>query len=147
MGKKISKIIYLLLGVVFPILVGMLHTFTHFQDLTTAAVQLQLDSTIEIMGAEQSLWNSWGLMSFMMGVSFIIIGLLHLIIIRKQRREAYPSIPGLGAIIVYLICVVYAANTFSAAPQYYGGILGLVLALLCLVLSLRGRTPSEAALT
>ncbi len=140
MSKTISRIIYLLLGVVFPILVGTAHTWTHFQDLTTAAIQLQLDSSIEIMGAEQSIWNTWGLMSFMMGISFIIIGLLHLIIIRHQKRQDYPSIPGLLAIILYLIFVIYAARTFSAAPQYYGGIFGFGLAILCLGLTLKGKT-------
>lgn len=74
-----------------------------------------------------------------MGVSFIIIGLLHLVIIEKQSREAYPSVLGWCAIILYLICVVYAAQTFSAVPQYYGGIIGLGLALLCLGISLKGR--------
>lgn len=147
MSRKITRTIYLLLGVVFPILVGALHTWTHFKDLTNANVEMKLTATIDIMGAEQSLWNTWGLMSFMMGVSFIIIGLLHLVIVQKQSREAHPSVLGWCAIILYLICVVYAAQRFSALPQYYGGIIGLGLALLCLALTLRGRIQASREFT
>lgn len=139
MSRKIINIIYLLLGSVFPILVGVLHTWTHFQDLTTAKIRLQLSSTIDIMGTEQSVWNTWGLMSFMMGTSFIIIGLLHLVIIQKRSRETLPSVQAWSTIILYLICVVYAAKTFSAVPQYYGGIIGLCLALTCVTLTLKSR--------
>lgn len=147
MSRKITRIIYLLLGVFFPILVGALHTWTHFKDLISPNVEIKLTATIDIMGTEQSLWNTWGLMSFMMGVSFMIIGLLHLVIAYKQSREAYPSILGWCAIILYLICVVYAAQTFSALPQYYGGIIGLGLAILCLGLTLKGRTQTRQELT
>lgn len=82
-----------------------------------------------------------------MGVSFIIIGLLHLVIVEKQSREAYPFLLGWCAIILYLICVVYAARTFSALPQYYGGIIGLGLAILCLGLTLKGRIQASREFT
>ncbi|NRB47250.1 MAG: hypothetical protein HRU41_06215 [Saprospiraceae bacterium] len=147
MSRKITRVIYLLLGVVFPILVGALHTWTHFKDLTIAHVEIQLTATIDIMGTQQSLWNTWGLMSFMMGVSFIIIGLLHLVLFQKQNRHDYPSPSGWYIILLYLLGVVYAAKTFSAVPQFYGGIMGLGLALLCLVLSLKGRTETRQTLT
>lgn len=139
MQKKIANILYLLLGTIFPLLIGALHTAVHFKDLTTSELHQRLSGSIEIMGSPQGIWNTWGLMSFMMGVSFIIIGLLHLAIIRKNTWRNYPSIPGVLAIVLYLGCVIYAGKTFQALPQYYGGAIGLALAMICLGISLRGR--------
>jgi len=143
MQKKIANILYLVLGAIFPLLIGALHTAIHFKDLITIEIQQLLSGSIEIMGVPQSIWKTWGLMSFMMGVSFIIIGLLHLAIIHKNSWKNYPSIPGLLATVLYLICVIYAGKTYEAFSQYYGGVIGLLLVLLSLGVSIHGRLVKQ----
>jgi len=135
--KKTARIIYLIIGAVFPILIGALHTYVHFDELLTPEVQNKLNDTIPIHGAPELLFNTWGLMSFMMGASFIVIGLLNISIFSQMKKEAYPPLSALFAMVVYLLCVIYAANEFSAMEQFYGSIFGLVLTTICIFLSLK----------
>ncbi|MEM6697819.1 MAG: hypothetical protein AAF806_32645 [Bacteroidota bacterium] len=75
--RIVANSIYLLISIIFPVLIGGLHTLVHFQDLTTKEVESMLSESILIMGEAQMLWKTWSLTSFMMGISFIIIGLLN----------------------------------------------------------------------
>lgn len=125
--KNISKNIWLLVGTIFPILVGALHTFAHFKYLVTPEVQRLLDDSITIFQEEQSVYNTWGLVSFMMGISFIVIGIGNYAIYRKIPDGNKPPILALLAMIIYLISVIYAGSTFGALPQLYGGIFGIVM--------------------
>ena len=120
-----------------PILIGALHTYVHFTDLAKDNVKETLSSPIIIMGTEQPIWNTWGLVSFMMGVSFIIIGLLNLAAI-KNNIGNYPPVLNIVVMIIYLACVIYAARIFGAAEQFYGGIVGMFLSIICLGLTLKG---------
>ncbi|HAS45745.1 MAG TPA: hypothetical protein DCS93_35005 [Microscillaceae bacterium] len=140
--KKFARISYFLIGSLFPMLIGGLHTFVHFTDLTTPSVKSLLNKSIPIMGENQSLWNTWGMMSFMMGISFIILGLLNLEILHK-RREDYPPIQGITVMILYLSCVVYAGITFEAKPQLYGGIFGILLGVICLGITWMGKKATN----
>jgi len=135
--RKTAKFIYLLIGTLFPILIGGLHTMVHFSDLNTVEVKAFLDNTLPIMGSPQTYWHTWGMMSFMMGIAFIVIGLLNFSILRQMGKDAFPPIFPLLAMLLYLLCVVYAGHQFEQAPQFYGGLFGLLLTLICLVLSLR----------
>jgi len=139
--KKFAHIAYFLIGSLFPILIGALHTLVHFTDLTTPTVKSLLNKSIPIMGANQSLWNTWGMMSFMMGISFVILGLLNLEILYKHR-EHYPPVKGIIIMILYLVCVIYTGLTFEAKPQLYGGIFGLLLGVLCLGIVLANKESS-----
>lgn len=135
--KKAARIIYFIFGVIMPILIGGLHTFVHFKELITPEVQELLRHEIPLMGGSESLWNTWGLMSFMMGTSFIIIGLLNLTIFLRLDKREFPPIGAILSMMTYLGFVVYAGNQFNAMPQFYGGVFGLIMMTLCLVLSLR----------
>lgn len=134
--KQPANIIYLLIGIIFPILIGVLHTIVHFQDLTTPEVRAVLSESIIIMSEEQILWNTWGLMSFMMGISFIIIGLLNINLILKNGWHNYPSVLGILIMLIYLTCVIYISYTFQVLPQFYGGLFGLLLGFICLFITI-----------
>jgi len=135
--KKTARIIYFIFGVIMPILVGGLHTFVHFKELITPEVQELLRHEIPLMGQSELLWNTWGLMSFMMGTSFIIIGLLNLTIFSRLDKHEFPPIGAILSMMAYLGFVVYAGNQFHAIPQFYGGIFGLIMMSFCLSLSLK----------
>lgn len=130
-------------GAVMPILIGALHTWVHFEDLVTDQIKNLLSDTMIVTGQSQVIYNVWGLMSFMMGISFIIIGLLHFTLIRHRGWDRYPSIVGCVIILLYLLGVIYAASTFNAMPQYYGGLLGTVMVIICIILTFVG-TKKEA---
>lgn len=141
--KKTTNIIYLIFGAVMPILIGCLHTWAHYNDLTTDEVKNLLSDTIIVTGQIQIVYNTWGLMSFLMGFSFIIIGLLHCTLIRHRGWNRYPSIAGCLLILLCLLGSVYVGSTFHAIPQYYGGIVGTLVMILCIILSIVG-TKKEA---
>lgn len=143
--KKTARIIYLLIGIVFPILIGALHTLTHFTQLVSKEVQGHLSPTILINGVEQTLWNTWGMMSFMMGVAFIIIGLLNLSIYRSLTREALPPVSAILAMMLYLLCVIYAGHQFEQSPQFFGGLFGFGLSSICLWIIVKEKTPERLA--
>jgi len=139
---KTTRILYFIVGVIFPIFVGLLHSYAHFSDLLTPEVQEHLSKELMIMGKPQIYWNAWGLMSFMMGLSFIVIGLLNLTIYRRLRPGEQPPVGALLAMLVYLISVLYAANQFEAAEQFYGGIAGLIMVGVCLFSILKSPSTS-----
>ncbi len=129
-----SITLFVLFGIVMPILIGGLHTYVHFKELGTKEVQDKLNNVIPIMGKSKNIFNAWGLMSFMMGASFIIIGLLNISILTISPDT--PPIPAIIAIILYLACSIYVGRTYKAAPQFYGGIVGIIGMLTCLGLTI-----------
>ena len=131
---KTSRIIYLIIGSGFTILIGALHMFAHFRYLITPAVNQHLQEGIDIFGEVAPMWNSWGVMSVMMGMSFIVIGLLNLYIFSRLPKDSKPPIAPLFIMIIYLISVVYVGSEFNALPQFYGGIFGIVLTSICILL-------------
>lgn len=133
--NKLARILFLLVGCIFPIFIGALHTITHFKDLVTPEIFEYLQKEILILGEAQTIWNAWGTVSFMMGVSFIVIGLINISIL-KVTSKALPVLP-IVAMIVYLLCVIYVGYTFNGAFQLYGGIVGIILMFICLVLNFR----------
>lgn len=126
--------LFIIFGIVMPILIGSLHTYVHFKELGTEEVQTKLDDVIPIMGKHKSIYKTWGLMSFMMGTSFIIIGLLNISIFMLSPEA--PPIPAIFTIILYLACSIYVGKTYKQAPQYYGGIVGMIGMLTCLIITL-----------
>jgi len=137
--QKLATTFYWLVGVIFPVLIGLLHTWVHFTDLTTPAVETALQVPISLIGEQQAAWKTWGIVSFMIRTSFVFIGLLNIILLRQRPAGAPPPLAGWLVMLLYLTCVVYVGVTFAAPPQLYGGIFGLVLGVIGLGLSLRGQ--------
>ncbi len=138
--RKLSRTLYLLVGVIMPIFIGALHTYVHFKDLLIPEIEQHLKSKEFVISWEtQDLWASWGIISFMMGISFIIIGLLNLYIFSRLTKMEYPPIAPLLILGLYQICVIYVGYTFNQAFQLYGGIAGELFVSISLILALRGR--------
>ena len=120
-----------------PIFIGLLHTYAHFTDLINPEVQSHLQQEIMVTGQTQIMWNTWGVMSVMMGISFIVIGLLNISIIRNTNKNSqFPTLP-IFAMIFYLSAVIYVGLTFNADMQLYGGIAGMMLTIVCLITNLK----------
>lgn len=134
---KTARILYGLLGVFMPIFIGALHTYAHFADLMTPEVKKFLQAPIMVTGQEQVMFNTWGVISFMMGAAFIVIGLLNFSILRSLPKQTPPPLFAIMAMILYLLCVIFVGFTFDATMQLYGGTFGLVGMLICLFLSVR----------
>ena len=135
--RKTARILYLIIGVLITIPIGLLHTYAHFTDLMTPAVKEYLNGTLTVTGNEQSYFAVWGVVSFMMGAAFVVIGLLNLTIYSMMKKEDYPPIFALITMTIYLFCVIYVGYTFNATPQLYGGIFGLILTSITFYLTLR----------
>lgn len=142
--KKTANIIYLVLGTIMPILIGALHTWVHFDTLTTSLFKKMLNHSVVITGETQIAYNTWGLMSFMMGFTFIIMGLLHFAFQKYRGWDKYPSLAGCVIILMYLLGVIYAGHNFSAMKQFYGSIIGLILLIICITITISG-TKKELA--
>lgn len=123
---KLSRVIFIVFAIVMPILVGALHLLAHFNDLLTPEAESALGSSIPVFKTPTKMWNIWGLVSFMMGASFIVIGLLNLSSFRRLGKNEAPPIGLIVGMMVFLLSVIYAASTFSALPQLVGGIVGIL---------------------
>ena len=139
--NRVSKIIFLLTGCIFPIFIGSLHTITHFNDLVTPEIQAYLHKEFSILNNPQPLWYTWGTVSFMMGILFFFLGLTNGSIIKKlSKSERPPPIPVI-AILLFQICVTYVGYEYDQHFQFYGGIFGGTLVLICLAIALTQNKP------
>lgn len=138
--RKTARILFLIVGCIFPIFIGILHTATHFSQLVSPEIKLFLQKEFLILGQSQSLWNTWGVVSFMMGAAFIIIGLLNISTLTRLSKTDFPPIISIIAMILYQLCVIYVGYEFEQSFQLYGGMFGELLMVACLVLSLTYRT-------
>lgn len=133
--NKTARTLFLIVGCIFPILIGGLHTFVHFTELVTPEIYNYLQKEVTITGTKQPIWNSWGIVSFMMGASFIIIGLLNIVILSiSPKTKALPVLP-IIAMLLYQLCVVFAGYAYNGPFQLYGGMFGIALLSFCLMLT------------
>lgn len=140
--NSLSRIIFFIFGIAMPILIGALHLLAHFNDLLTPEIKSILDRTIPMFNSPTSIWNTWGLMSFMMGASFVVIGILNLSSFRRLSKTEAPPTGLFVGMMVYLVSVIYAGHTFSAQPQFYGGIVGL-LAMITAMVALKTKNSHQ----
>ncbi len=137
--KKSARIIFLIFGSIAPILIGLLHTKVHFQELLTPEIFEMLSAEVPMNGRPTRLWNAWGLVSFMMGGAFIIIGLLNAAAYKRLGKYEFPPVSNIVIMMLYLGMVIYAAGTFNALEQFYGSIGGMTFMSIALILTLRGK--------
>ncbi len=135
--NKLAKTFFIIAGCITPIFIGGLHLFVHFKDLIQPKIQNYLQKEMSIFGTEQALWYTWGIVSFMMGASFIIIGLLNIATIKKLHSTDHLPILSIISMMIYQLCVIYVGFEFEQNFQFYGGFLGLILFSISLVLTLR----------
>lgn len=137
---KTSKLLFLLVGCIMPIFIGTMHTYVHFKDLQHPIIEDYLQKQFLIAGQEQSIWNTLGVVSFMMGISFICIGLLNLSIIRSTDKTNFLPILPILAMIFYQLGVTYVGHEYNQDFQFYGGIFGLIITIVCLGITLKLRS-------
>lgn len=137
--KKAARIIYIIIGIVMPILTGVLHTFAHFKDLVKPEAKQLLSGELIILDDPTPIYNAWGLMSFMMGASFVVIGFLNFSIIRNMGKTDDLPLSGILAMCIYLLCVIYAGTVFNASTQLYGSIVGLIFLSICFFLTISSK--------
>lgn len=125
-----------------PITVGIIHTYVHFSDLLSPEIQDYLEKDFYYSGKEQPLWDAWGIANFMMGISFLVIGLLNIYIYRSLSKTDFPPLPAIFAMLVYILGVIFVGVQFQQSFQLYGGITGLILLSISLFLTLRKSTKS-----
>lgn len=135
---KIARLALQTVAVVF-ILIGALHLEVHYRVLVpeTSATLTQL-ADLDLGGITGNIYKMWQGFSFMMGVSFIIIGILVLVFMRKWSQQ-YPPIPILVIMMILQGAVIYSGYYFFAAPQLYGGMVGLAFLAVSLTLTLVGK--------
>lgn len=136
MINKTTNLLFLTVACIAPIFIGALHTMVHFSDLVRPEIKKFLQKEFVILGEAQSLWNTWGIVSFMMGASFIVIGLLNSSILSNKKATEPLPIFAILAMIVYQLCVTYVGYEFEQAFQFYGGMIGGILMVICFVLTL-----------
>lgn len=134
---KISKIVYLIVAAITPILIGTLHIITHFTQLTNPEIYYFLQEEFIILGKPQSLWYTWGIVSFMMGAAFIIIGLLNMSMLNKLKANECIPFLSLIAMLLYQMCVTYVGYEYTQNFQFYGGLFGLALLIACVIFTVR----------
>lgn len=135
--NKTIRIIFIAFGIAGPIVIGGLHTWTHFTQLITPEVQNYLSGELLINGELQTYWHAWGIVSFMMGIAMMALGLVNAAFLFGREKPTHPPVAAILVMMGFLACVVYAGTTFEQAPQLIAGIAGLVAMTVCLFLRLR----------
>lgn len=142
--EKLSRILSNVVAILF-VLIGILHTDVHFRELASIEVKSRLSiiHDISLLREQADIWKLWQGFSFMMGVGFIIIGMLRLLGIQTQnvRKE----VMGAATMHLLLIVVIFSGILFFAPPQIYGGVIGLILQFVSVALLIRSRQTNKAS--
>lgn len=136
--KKTARILYFIVPMMF-IFIGILHLKVHYQELVTPAIESTLNYDIPLMGKASNVWRMWQGFSFMMGVCFVIIGLLNLAMMAQVPKSAYPPKSMTAIMFLLMATVTYTGIHFFEAMQFYGGIFGMLILGIVLVLSFVGK--------
>jgi len=135
--KKIARVIFILVACIMPIFIGLLHTATHFNELMTPEIQGHLQKEVDILGEKQPLLHTWGIVSFMMGASFVVIGVLNISMLKLLPKTAFLPTFSILIMLLYQLCVTYVGFQFEQVFQLYGGMFGVILLLICMYLNLK----------
>jgi|GEM_PF-1875643 len=135
--NKTIRILFIAFGIVGPVLIGGLHTWTHFTQLVTPEIQNHLSGELLINGEIQTYWHTWGIVSFMMGIAMVALGLVNAAFLLGRTKPNQPPLAAILVMMGFLAGVVYAGFAFEQAPQLIAGIVGLVAMTTCLFLRLR----------
>ena len=135
------KLIHYFVATMF-ILIGLLHLQVHYADLVTPELEEQFSQVdqLVIMETPADAYRNWQGFSFMMGVCFVVIGLLNI----SMARLAQNQIPRgfTFSMMLLMASVSYAGYHFFTPFQLYGGIFGLSLLTLGFLYSFRDKASS-----
>lgn len=134
---KLCRIIFLVVAARIPIIIGVMHLYIHFSKLVSPKVEDYLQKGAVISSESPQLWEIWGMTSFMMGLCFIIVGLLNSFTYLKLPKSGFPPLPSVLVMVLYYSGVFYAGIAFEQRFQLYGGLSGILALLLTLAIILR----------
>ncbi|MEM6642422.1 MAG: hypothetical protein AAF616_05545 [Bacteroidota bacterium] len=136
MKKKVANILSTIVASLF-IAIGLLHTEVHFRELNSSNVKSALVEIkdVQLLGEEADMWRLWQGFSFMMGICFVIIGVLRIITMQAQGLKY--QLVGAFAMVVLLVVVIVSGKLFFGPVQTYGGSVGLALQCYSIFLLLR----------
>lgn len=132
--KKIFSTVFLLLAGRIPIIIGLLHLFVHFNSLLDPTIETYLQGGNINKGISVPLWETWGVVSFMMGLCSIVIGFLNSSIYPKLKKMEFPPTVPVITMLFYYIGVLYVGITYEQNFQLYGGLVCSLLLFISLVL-------------
>ncbi len=125
---EITRLLYFL-GSSFFIIVGLLHTMVHFKELVSSqnANQIKLAGEIYLMKKKSDVWKLWQGFSLGFGLLMAVVGILNILALYELGRDALPPISICMVNIIVMILVIYMGKNFFDKPQFYGGMLGLLI--------------------
>ncbi|MGD1892330.1 MAG: hypothetical protein ACFB15_17290 [Cyclobacteriaceae bacterium] len=124
------------------IIIGLLHIDIHLRELDSAIIQSRLTqiNDVQLLGQPADMWKLWQGFSFMMGTCFVIIGVLRLVTI--QVTSLKHQLLGAFTMVLLLVIVIISGVLFFAAPQIYGGGVGLLMQTISIALLVKNaRNP------
>ncbi|MEO0897045.1 MAG: hypothetical protein AAFY71_11640 [Bacteroidota bacterium] len=124
--KSFARTLYVMLGIVTPILIGSLHLYSHYIDLVIPEVQEGITMEVQVLGHPSPSFAIWGLMSFVMGLLIILLGLNNYIQFSSLSKEEMPKTFMFVIMIIFLLGVVYAGWEFQSMPHFYAGLVGTI---------------------
>ena len=140
---RFIRIVFLITACRIPVIIGAMHLYVHFIEMVSDRLKPYLTTEVTIAAQKQALWNTWGMTSFMMGICFIILGLLNTLVLSGISKNSSPSFFFLILALCYYLCVGYAGITFNQSFQTYGGFICSTFLITALIVTRLGR-PKNA---
>lgn len=131
-----ARISFLVIACRIPLIIGAMHLYVHFSDVMTPEVKTYLDKEILILNNFKNLWDTLGVVSFMMGISYMAVGLLNSYLYMKLPKAHFPPLTPILVMIGFQCCVTYVGYEYEQGFQLWGGLLGVVLLFVLLILKL-----------
>lgn len=120
-------------GILFPIAIGVYTTI--LPETVMLPLSAGLGTETQIMGMSTFNWESWGMMSAAAGISFIIIGLLNIHILRNAIKKNILSFTPSLVMAIFWIAMIYMGQAYNNSVQFYTGLIGLPLIVVSFFLS------------
>lgn len=117
--------ILILLGCTMFILVGLLHTYVHFNQLVSPFVKEKLKATgnINVGKSKASVWKLWQGMSLLFGLFMIFIGAISIASLIPIDQGTNPTSVIIAINMLLCIVIIYSGFKFFSRMQIYGGVL------------------------
>ncbi len=131
---SLSKGLFVLNGIT-SIIIGLTHTYAHYNELISSEINKLLDKDIVVMDTESNIWDLWQGMSLMMGILLIIVGAISVAVIWNLKKGEFPPVNISVIVILMLLAVVYSGIMFFGEAQLYGGIVGIIVQSLSILFS------------
>lgn len=124
---KFSRTVFLVLGCRIPLIIGAMHLYVHFHSLVHPNIEIYLKNGARVSSITEPLWETWGILSFMMGWGSMVIGVLNSSIFIGLSKLHFPLIVPLVTMWGYYLGVLYMGWEYEQHFQFYGGLISTIL--------------------